>query len=318
MAKTLITSIGIESDPTTIRAVKVNLIRSGSKTRVQVVGLSELYGDFTNDEAVSGGMKKIKDKISVSASDRIVTCLAGKQVYVAQIPFKKMPDEEMKNALRLEIKKSLPFEVAGAAIDYQILENTKKDDHYQVIVTAVPSVMLTRHINQMERLGIRPWIVDVLPLAIANTFYVSQQSFAIGLAYVIIHIGPTVTNLVVCGDDTVPFFHRSIYFMGGEVFGERENGQKPAAEEIERKLGDLTEEIGRSLSFYEKTYSVNTFAGVFLVGEFLENESIREAVARKTSLSVEIVDIFSSIGQSSNAPKGKFEVAMSLAMRNAE
>ena len=113
MAKTLITSIGIEFDTMSIRAAKLNLVKSGSKTSVKVMGLSELYGDFSNDDNISGGMKKIKDKSSVTASDRVVTCLAGKQVYVAQMPFKKLADDEMKNALRIEIKKSLPFEVAG-------------------------------------------------------------------------------------------------------------------------------------------------------------------------------------------------------------
>ena len=60
MAKTLITSIGIEHDTMSIRAAKLNLIKSGSKISVKVMGLSELYGDFSNDDNISGGIKKIK------------------------------------------------------------------------------------------------------------------------------------------------------------------------------------------------------------------------------------------------------------------
>jgi Tfp pilus assembly PilM family ATPase len=315
MAKTLITSIGIEYDTMSIRAAKLNLTRSGSKTSVKVMGLSELYGDFSNDDNINGGMKKIKEKITINPSDRVVTCLAGKQVYVTQMPFKKLAEEEMKGALRIEIKKNLPFEVAGASIDYQLVEGSKKDSLYQFIVTAVPSIMLTRHVNMMERLGIKPYIVDVLPLAIANAFNLTQQSYAVGLAYVVLHIGPAVTNLVICGDESVPFFHRSIYFIADEVFGDRED--TIANEEIGKKLQELTEEVGRSISYYEKTYSLNKFAGVFLLGEYLGNDAIREAIASKTNLTAEIIDVFSSLKQASNAPKGKFEVAMGLAMRNA-
>ena len=317
MAKTLITSIGIEFDTISIRAAKLNLVRSGSKTKVQVMGLSELYGDFSNDDNISGGMKKIREKIAVGASDRVVTCLSGKQVFVTQMPFKKMADEEMKNALRIEIKKSLPFEVAGASIDYQLIEGSKKDDLYQIVVTAVPSIMLSRHVNLMERLGMKPWVVDVLPLAIANAFHLSQDSFAIGLAYVVLHVGPAVTNLIICGDDTVPFFHRHLYFLADEIFGEHEQPAPMTEEDLGRRLGDLTEEIGRSLSFYEKTYGINNFAGVFLLGEYLESQHIKEAVSKKTNLSTEVIDIFPQLKQTSNAPKGKFEVAMALAMRNA-
>jgi Tfp pilus assembly PilM family ATPase len=315
MAKTIITSIGIENDASSIRAAKISLTRSGSKTKVKVLGLSELRGDFSNDENISGGMKKIKEKIAVGSSDRVVTCLSGKQVWVAQMPFRRLPDEEMKNALRLEIKKNLPFEVAGASIDFQLIDGTKKGDEQQLIVTAVPNVMLTRHINMMERLGIKPYIVDVQPLAIANAFHLSQTSTALGLAYVVLHIGPAVANLIVCGDDAVPFFHRSIYFSFEELFGEGE--EAPGEDTVARKIGDLTDEIGRSLSFYEKTFSINNFAGVFLLGEYLENESIKSAIASKTELQTEVIDVFSSLKQSSNAPHGKFEVAMALAMRNA-
>ncbi|MBN1131152.1 MAG: pilus assembly protein PilM [Chitinispirillaceae bacterium] len=317
MAKTLITSIGIEHDAMSIRAVKLTIIRSGSKMSVKVMGLSELYGDFSNDDNISGGMKKIKEKISVSQSDRVATCLAGKQVYVAQIPFKKLADDEMKGALRIEIKKSLPFEVAGASIDYQLIEGTKKDDVHQFVVTAVPSILLTRHLNMMERLGIRPYIVDVLPLAIANAFHLSQQSCAMGLAYIIVHVGPAVTNLIICGDESVMFFHRSIYFLADEVFGADREAQF-TGEALERKLMELTEEISRSISFYEKTYSVKNFAGVFLLGEYLESGEIHDAIAARTNLTVEVIDVFSTLKQSSNAPKGKFEVAMALAMRNAQ
>jgi Tfp pilus assembly PilM family ATPase len=315
MAKTLITSIGIEWDAVSIRAAKIDISRTGARAAVQVSGLSELRGDFSSDENLSGGMKKIREKISITASDRVVTTLAGKQVYVAQLPFRKLPDVELRNALKLEIKKSLPFEVAGATIDYQMLEDSRKDDTFQFVVTAVPGVMVSRHLHMMERLGMKPWVVDVFPLSIANAFHLSQKSFAIGLAYVIVHVGSSVVNLVVCGDDNVPFFHRSIYFSSDELFGD---GAEADQKDIEKRLGDLADEIGRSLSFYEKTFSNKNFAGVFLEGEFLENESIARIIGAKTSLTTEVVDVFARLKQASNAPKGKFEVAMGLAMRNAQ
>jgi Tfp pilus assembly PilM family ATPase len=315
MAKVLITSIGIEWDAVSIRAAKINISRTGAKAQVQVSGLSELRGDFSNDENLSGGMKKIKEKIGIGSSDRVVTTLAGKQVYVAQVPFRKLPDVELRNALKLEIKKNLPFEVAGASIDYQMLEDSKKDDTYQFLITAVPGVMVSRHLHMMERLGIKPWVVDVFPLSIANAFHLSQKSFAIGLAYVIVHIGSSVVNLVICGDDNVPFFHRSIYFASDELFGE---GGETDVRTIEKKLGDLADEIGRSLSFYEKTFSIKNFAGVYLEGEYLDNESIPGVIGAKTSLTTELVDVFTRLKQVSNAPKGKFEVVMGLAMRNAQ
>ncbi len=315
MAKTLITSIGIENDSMGIRAAKINITRTGSKARIQVAGLSELRGDFSNDESVAGGMRKMKEKIAIGAGDRVVTCLAGKQVYVAQIPFRKLPDIEMKNALKLEIKKSLPFEVAGASIDYQVLEGARKGDTIQILVTAVPGVMLSRHLNMLERLSVKPWVVDILPLAIANAFHLSQKSFAIGLAYIIVHVGPAVVNLIICGDENIPFFHRSIYFSSVELFGD---GVTMEEKDVTKKLGELADEVARSLSFYEKTFSTSNFAGIFIMGEYLEQDTIKNVIGGKTNLTAEVVDVFARLKQTSNAPKGKFEVAMALAMRNTQ
>ena len=316
MAKTVVTSIGIEFDTISIRAVKLNIQTGGSRQKVMVAGLSELRGDFSTDENLAGGMKKIKEKIAVSPTDLVATSLSGKQVYVAQIPFRKLPDDEMKNALRLEIKKSISFEVAGASIDYQMVDGTKKGEDAQYIVTAIPSVMVSRHLNMMERLGIRPFVVDVFPLSIANAFHLSQPSLAIGLAYVVVHIGPIVTNVVICGDAGVPFFHRSIYFLSEELFGDNDQAAALSGADLDHKLNDLTEEIARSISFYGKTYNVTSISGVFLLGDYLDNPGIITGISGKTGVSTEVIDVFSVLKQASNAPKGKFEVAVGLAMRN--
>jgi Tfp pilus assembly PilM family ATPase len=318
MAKTVLTSIGIEHDTISIRAAKLNIQTGGSRQKVVVAGLSELRGDFSTDESIAGGMKKIKEKIAVSPTDLVATTIAGKQVFVTQIPFRKLPDDEMKNALRLEIKKSISFEVAGAAIDFQMVEGTKKGDEAQYIVTAVPSVMVSRHLNMMERLGIKPYVVDVLPLSIANAFHLSQPSLAMGLAYVVAHIGPVVTNVVICGDAGVPFFHRSIYFLCDEIFGDNERAAELSGDELNRKLSDLTDEIARSIAFYGKTYGITSIAGVFLIGDYLDNPGIVTGISGKTGVSTEVIDVFSRLKQASSAPKGKFEVAVGLAMRNGE
>jgi Tfp pilus assembly PilM family ATPase len=169
----------------------------------------------------------------------------------------------------------------------------------------------------MEKLGMKPYTVDVQPLAIANAFNRTQESIALGLAYVVIHISSGVANLIICGDESVPFFHRSIYFAFDDLFSDAQNSEALAPENCEKTFRDLTDEIGRSIGFYEKTYSIKNFAGVFLLGDYVNDESIINAIGMKTKLPTEVIDIFGRLKQASKAPHGKFEVAVSLAMRNA-
>ena len=96
-------SIGIELDSESLRAARVTSTDAGMQGDFYISSLEELQGDFTKDEEIISGLKTIKKKFSIIHTDNVITCVAGKQVYAAQTFFRKLPDNEMKNALKFEI-----------------------------------------------------------------------------------------------------------------------------------------------------------------------------------------------------------------------
>src|SRR4030043_58795 len=135
------------------------------------------------------GMKEIppnKDKEDVNAYSEILKILvkevglktnkvnltvSGSGVQIKRISIPSLPKAELKEAVRWEIKDSLPFPVETAQIDFHILneygeDNVKKLD---LIVVACPRQLINQTLPIAEEVGLQPIHLDVGPLAIWNT-----------------------------------------------------------------------------------------------------------------------------------------------------
>jgi Tfp pilus assembly PilM family ATPase len=310
-----LSSIGLDFDSTAIRGARIELAPGGSETMYVLKQLEQVRGSFTKDEALISGLKQIRDKLQISAADRLVTCVSGKQVYAAQMPFKKLPAAEMKNALRIEIRKSLPFESSGSIIEYQPIDGNDKADVGEYFVTAVANILLDRHLQILGKAGLKPSSVDVLPAAVANTLYAGVTDLEQGNAYVMIHVGPSVCTLVIDGRGA-QFFHRTIYFVAEEMFGEAQPATPLPQREWDRRMTALGDEVVRSISFYEKSYRGSKIGGVYLLGDYAKNEHLKTTIQSRTGLYVNHTGIASQLGNKDEAIQGIYEIALALALRN--
>jgi Tfp pilus assembly PilM family ATPase len=324
MAQNTVNSVGIEFDSFGIRATKLAVVNSGKNTRYAVDGILEVKGNFAKDDELIKGLSQIKEKMNITARDRIVACVSGKQVFVSQIPFRRLPDADMTNALKFEIRKNLPFDAASTSVDYQILDTLNPNsDQITVMVTAVANSLLKKLLQQLDQAGLRPWIVDVMPISIANAFWASEYDPINMSANVIAHFAPEVCTLIVDGNG-IPFYTRYIYFSAEELFGHPLE-EKPAPgvaaqpaitmQERERRIKALGEELARSLSFYEKTNNISSFSSICLMGEYVQTPELLNTIHSRLNLPIKAPSLLQKLHSHVNAPTGKFDVAISLAMR---
>jgi Tfp pilus assembly PilM family ATPase len=322
MSQKSINTIGIEYDNLGIRAARMNCsmdTAAGAKTKptYKLLALEEVTGSFIKDEDLVVGLKKIRDKLNIGTAERTVSCISGKQVFVAQITMTRLPANELRNALKLEIRKSLPFDVSGATIDYQVLPETdKKSETLQVMVTAVANVLIHKHLQLLSKAGIKPDIVDTLSTAMGNAFYAgAQEAIEEKKPCVVVHIGQSVCTLIIEGL-ALPFFHRNIYFSTEELYGVLAAKNPQPERERLRRLNVLTEEVTRSVSYYEKTYNDSGIQRVFLLGEYTDKTELIQAITEKTGLQGTMLDLcpgYTKLPESS--PPAKFAVAIALGMR---
>lgn len=310
MAKKVTTVLGIEYDQFSLRAARVSHKKVGDNTGFFLDQLEERQGDFSKDAELAKALQEIKESAYESGCG-IVSCVSGKQIFVGEIPFRTLADQEMKDALRLELRKSIPFDLSNSAIEYQVVgPRNPKEERRRVLVTAVANVLLEKHLQALDNAGLKPGIVDALPTAIANAHWAMQgASKADNDVAVLAHMGPVICTLVVAGKEC-PFFQRGIHFPSNEILA-----KEKAPAERERLLDALGDEILRSLSYYQQTYSVQGFPGMQLLGENADVPELAAMIERKVRLQATPMDLEKKSGVEKPVSAGKYALAISLAMR---
>lgn len=300
------TTVGIEFDHLAIRAA---LLTADGKGGVSIERLEEARGDFEEDSGLLEGLRQIKNALGISGRDGVVACMAGKQVFASQIAFRKLPLEELEPALRLELRKTVHFEVATSALDYEILsEGDEKDGgQYQLLVALAANSLLNRRLKALERAGLRATAVDVLPVAVANALRAWNAGSGKDHPLIALHVGPQVSTIVIDGT-TSPFFNRNVRFAASDATGE-------SPREKDASLKSLADEVSRSLIFYEKNFHATGFRELLLLGDYLDDPSLAAKLRAGVELPVRVMDLPVKMGWSREAPPGRFDLAVALALR---
>lgn len=310
-------SIGIDIDTRGVRMAKVRAQGSGKAVAPAIECLYETAGDLSGRDAQIAAIKSLADKVKPRQSDRIVTGASGRQVYITQLRYKMTPEADPKKALRAEIRKNITFELAGSVLDYQVMDQGRgTGDTPLLTVTAVAKTLIEQQTSLLEKAGLQPAILDVLPAAIANTCWIGSAGDNLAQkAHVVVHLAPDLCTLVIDGKD-IPFYTRSIYFAVDRFFGPA--SQDIGAQEKAAQLETLAEEIRRSLAYYSTTNGISEFAGLCPIGNFVEDAGVRQFFGEKTGLAVHESTLLGRMGCSRPEAPGKYDVAVSLAMRGLE
>jgi len=241
---------------------------------------------------------------------RVVTAVSGKSVIVRYLNMVPMSDDELKNAIRFEADKYIPFDVDEVVLDCQRIEDegVAQENEMRVLLVACKRNLVDDHLTLLEGAGLVPAVVDVDSFALGNAFeFASAQG---GLAEredgvsALIDIGANKTNINIL-KGSVSYFTREIY-LGGDDFtsgiGKKLNLETHEAEALKRDPGehleevkeavypyidDLGNEIRLSFDYYENQFD-REVDQVFLSGggarlKFLE-EAFEKIFEKKTSL----------------------------------
>jgi len=297
-------SVGIEYDIARIRAARVS---SDGRGGFAVSAVEEQTGHFAEDAELIEGLRQLKNKLGAGVRDTIVSCVSGKQVFATQMGFRRLAGEEMEQALRLELRKIVHFEVATSALDFETLggEDETIGSECQVVVALAANSILTKQMSALDRAGLRPAALDVLPLSVANALWAWKDGGGMQTPTVALHVGPQVSTLVIDGEYS-PFFNRSIPFAP-------EEGAEPM--ERAKRLQTLAEEVSRSLAFYEKSSGVGGFQELVFLGESVDQAGLVEAIQSRTGLRALRMDLVSKLGGAKPGQAGKFDLAVALAIR---
>ncbi|HRS96672.1 MAG TPA: type IV pilus assembly protein PilM, partial [Smithella sp.] len=120
----------------------------------------------------------------------VITSIAGNSVIIKKITLEQMDESELRDLIRDEAGKYLPFEnMDDVNYDFQILgENSYNPNQMDVIVVAAKKEIVNTYVETVAAAGLNVEILDVAPFVL-ETLYEVNYEYDIEDIVILINIG---------------------------------------------------------------------------------------------------------------------------------
>lgn len=267
--------VGLDLGSQSIKAVEITL--DGGEPVLTAYSRVEIPPGAERNVAIAQAFEK-----GGFQSRNVVTSVSGQSVVVRYISMVSMSDSELRQAIRFESDKYLPFDSDEVVIDCQRLNRQQQaavgegggdDEQMSVVLTACRTNVVEEQVAEVTGQGLTPVAVDVDVFALANAWelvaqpeeeFDEEQEQTIAL----VDVGASRTSInVVCNGETC--FSREIGIggadmtqatarrLGVEIIEAETIKREPEGKEAEVSraiapvLEDLVSEISLSLDYVE-------------------------------------------------------------------
>ncbi len=323
-------SIGLDIGTQSIKCVKLK-INNGA---IELVAFDLEESQLDPVEA----LKKIKH---AQSADLVNISFCGSATVIRYVNFLRMSKPELRQALKFEAQKHIPFSLDEVNLDAEILIDGLPENKMLVLIAALKKEFVQQRLKSLEAAGLRPNIIDIDSLALVNAFNFNYPKVEVpeGKSICLLNIGSTISNISII-DNGVPRLSRDIHSGGAnftkklmDIFGidfkaaeelklnpDPEKADKVKAG-VESVLTGLASEIRTSFDYYDSQNTSNV-ARIFLSGGASKLSGLKEMLAGFLGIEVESWDPFKQIKISDSIDEAKlnqfssqFNVAVGLALR---
>jgi type IV pilus assembly protein PilM len=212
------------------------------------------YGELPSPEALPDVLQRVLRENEFHTR-RVVTAVSGKSVIVRYLTMYRMSPEDLRNAIRYEADKYIPFDVEEVVLDCQPFDapglGEVGPNEMRVLLVACKRALIDEQLALLASTGLQPEIVDVDVFALGNAFESVLQGIADGdkvRALVDVGASKTCVNVLRAGTS---LFTREIH-AGGDAFtaaiANRLGVKDAEAEALKRRPGEETERVRPALA----------------------------------------------------------------------
>jgi type IV pilus assembly protein PilM len=283
--------VGLDIGSYSVKLVRL-LHRNGKRHLLSAVEEPCVSESKEQDNARIQAVRKVFKRAGLKPGrgDVVVTAVSGSGTAIKQVEFPLLTDEELQSSIKWQAGKRLPFGAEEAVLDYQVVSQDETAKKMSVLLVAVTRNHLREHLELLKVTGVDPLIIDLSPLALANTV-MGTQELEHDRAIAVVEIGASNTILDVFAPGEF-FFTRDIAVTGQQLIEETgDRGRIPSQRPEDR----LIFEIRRSLTYYENRRGRGGFEKLLLAGGGARQAQLSEHLHSRLGVPVEIFDPFKGI-----------------------
>ncbi|HLE41007.1 MAG TPA: type IV pilus assembly protein PilM [Nitrospirota bacterium] len=330
---------GIDIGAGAIKVVRI--ARGGRRPKLLSAGLVEFPLDPAKTSSVTADLKYLLSGKKIGGKN-VFTLMPGKQLTIRSLILPKMPQAELREAVRWESKRHISYPLEAALIEYLILGEKKEGpvDKYDLLMVAAERGTVTEHLLPFREAGIAVSAVDANPLALRNVYRNRKKTD--GANNLIVDIGAGKTEINIFNGSSLRF-SRCLETGGFEMtraVSEQLNIGLQDAEDIKHRVDVLSPpdedkvvaavrgrldaillEIRRSIEYYKTTFREKGVERTILTGGVSLMTGIKEYFSLSLEGPVELDNPFAglsckeSILQEFGPASARFSAAVGLALR---
>ncbi len=282
------------------------------------VGILPLPSDAIVDNSLmdtTSIVETIKDltKSLGTKAKEAVCSISGNSVIIRKISLPAMTPEELEDQIAWEAEQYIPFDINDVNLDFEILESDlSSSGKMTILLVASKKEIINEYVAVFNEAGLKLVVIDVDSFAVQNVYeknYTPPDSEVVAL----INIGASIMNLnVVKGGGSL--FTRDVQ-MGGNLYTEeiqrqfslssqdaercKLTGDYPDTERLRdtiyRMNETISQEIHRSLDFYNSTAEDNKICRIYLSGGGSKVSMLLETLTHRLGLPVELLNPLKNI-----------------------
>ena len=268
--------------------------------------------------------------------------VSGSGTLIRYINFPKMAEGELKQALKFEAQKHIPFSINEVDTDACVLKDNLPDNKMLILLAAVKKEFINQRMKVIEEAGLKLKIIDVDSLALVNAFnfnFPEYKTESDHRAVALLNIGATVSNLTIV-EEGVPRLSRDIYIAGNSCtqkladylgiefkvaenfkINELKNNPESSAKAIEAIVTSLANESRIFFDYFE-SQSASSVSKIYLSGGGSRLFSLKDTLMGLLGVDVEYWDPLEKLtvgealkGQETELICSQLAVAVGLALR---
>jgi len=282
------------------------------------VGILPLPSDAIVDNSLmdtTSIVETIKDltKSLGTKAKEAVCSISGNSVIIRKISLPAMTPEELEDQIAWEAEQYIPFDINDVNLDFEILESDlSSSGKMTILLVASKKEIINEYVAVFNEAGLKLVVIDVDSFAVQNVYeknYTPPDSEVVAL----VNIGASIMNLnVVKGGGSL--FTRDVQ-MGGNLYTEeiqrqfslssqdaercKLTGDYPDTERLRdtiyRMNETISQEIHRSLDFYNSTAEDNKISRIYLSGGGSKVSMLLETLTHRLGLPVELLNPLKNI-----------------------
>lgn len=239
-------------------------------------------------------------------SKKVSLGIANQKVVARHVDLPYLAEKELKSALHFQVQEHIPMRVEDAVLDYQFLGEfiTETNERMmRLLLVAAQKDMINSMVSTVESAGLTLEAIDFAPLGLVRSVGSSEPSAGNQEGEAVIDLGSGLTNVVV-HESGVPRFARVLSSGGdqitsalanelemtredaesvkrvlglapasggdpmiiGSVEGVGHAQMEQAAKIVERRAGEIIEEIRSSFNYYSSQGDSGAISRVLLTG----------------------------------------------------